>query len=61
MSLVRCSICEKSFESEASPALPFCSDRCRLLDLGQWLNEQHGLPYEGEERPEEPEEPEDGP
>ena len=31
-----------------SAALPFCSERCRLIDLGRWLNEQYGLPAEPE-------------
>ena len=22
---------------------PFCSHRCRLLDLGKWLNEEHSV------------------
>jgi len=25
---------------------PFCSDRCRLIDLGAWFNEQHRIPDE---------------
>ena len=31
---------------EWSPAAryrPFCSERCRLIDLGQWFNEEHKL------------------
>jgi endogenous inhibitor of DNA gyrase (YacG/DUF329 family) len=28
--------------------LPFCSERCRLIDLGRWLNEEHALPCEAE-------------
>jgi len=23
---------------------PFCSDRCRLIDLGAWLTEKHAIP-----------------
>lgn len=23
---------------------PFCSERCRLIDLGEWFNEDHRLP-----------------
>jgi len=38
--------------------MPFCSERCRLIDLGRWLDEKYGLPYEPQEKPEEPE-PED--
>ena len=51
--LVRCTICEKQFETEKSPALPFCSQRCRDMDLGRWLDERYGLPYESEDEPEE--------
>jgi endogenous inhibitor of DNA gyrase (YacG/DUF329 family) len=30
--------------SEDSPYRPFCSDRCRLIDLGAWLSEAHKIP-----------------
>lgn len=23
---------------------PFCSERCRLIDLGEWLSEEHRIP-----------------
>jgi endogenous inhibitor of DNA gyrase (YacG/DUF329 family) len=29
--------------------MPFCSDRCRLVDLGRWLDERYGLAGEPEE------------
>lgn len=25
------------------PSFPFCSERCRLIDLGKWLNEEHRI------------------
>lgn len=25
---------------------PFCSDRCRLIDLGDWLSDKHAIPGE---------------
>jgi len=25
---------------------PFCSDRCKLIDLGEWASEQHKIPGE---------------
>ena len=25
---------------------PFCSERCRLIDLGQWFGEEHAIPGE---------------
>jgi uncharacterized protein len=33
--------------SPASQYRPFCSDRCRLIDLGAWLTEQHKIPDDG--------------
>lgn len=44
---VKCPTCGRSLEwSAASPSRPFCSERCRLLDLGAWLTEQHAIPGE---------------
>lgn len=34
---------------EKSGAMPFCSERCRMIDLGRWLNEEQGLPVEPED------------
>ncbi len=44
MALLRCPICGQSFDSEKTTAMPFCSERCRLIDLGKWLDEKYGLP-----------------
>jgi uncharacterized protein len=52
MSLVRCPICGNQIESEQSQTMPFCSERCRTIDLGRWLDERHGLPYENERKSE---------
>jgi uncharacterized protein len=42
---VKCPTCGRTIEwSEASPFRPFCSERCRLIDLGAWLSEQRGIP-----------------
>jgi endogenous inhibitor of DNA gyrase (YacG/DUF329 family) len=41
---VTCPICRKRFEPLASGAMPFCSERCRLIDLGRWLGEEYGVP-----------------
>jgi endogenous inhibitor of DNA gyrase (YacG/DUF329 family) len=30
------------------PQLPFCSERCRLIDLGRWLGEAYGIAPETE-------------
>jgi len=48
----RCPICRRVFDPETSPAMPFCSERCRLVDLGRWLQERYGLPEEPAEESE---------
>ncbi|HEX5472050.1 MAG TPA: DNA gyrase inhibitor YacG [Lacipirellulaceae bacterium] len=53
---MRCPICNREFERETSSALPFCSERCRTIDLGRWLGESYHLRVipdpEGDEVPE---------
>ncbi len=53
MSTQRCPSCEKLFLSAQSSARPFCSERCRQIDLGLWLEERHGVPVEPDEKSEE--------
>jgi endogenous inhibitor of DNA gyrase (YacG/DUF329 family) len=45
---MRCPICHNEFEPGQSPALPFCSERCRTIDLGRWLAESYRMPVLGE-------------
>ena len=41
---VTCPTCGRSIEwSSASPFRPFCSERCKLIDLGAWLAEERGI------------------
>jgi endogenous inhibitor of DNA gyrase (YacG/DUF329 family) len=37
---VRCPICKKEVPFDAAD-MPFCSERCRLLDLGNWASEKY--------------------
>lgn len=37
---LRCPICKKPVKSTAQDS-PFCSDRCRLIDLGKWASGQY--------------------
>lgn len=47
MTTVSCPTCQRPVEwSEASPFRPFCSERCRLIDLGDWISERHAIPGE---------------
>jgi uncharacterized protein len=34
---LRCPTCKKSVQARA-PDFPFCSERCRLIDLGRWAS-----------------------
>ena len=44
---MRCPTCQRPIEwGEAFPFRPFCSERCRLIDLGAWLTERHVIPGE---------------
>jgi uncharacterized protein len=36
-----CPICRKPVDSESDPEFPFCSERCRLTDLGNWSSEKY--------------------
>jgi uncharacterized protein len=46
MALISCPTCGKMFEPEESEAMPFCSVRCRQVDLGRWLDERYSIPLE---------------
>lgn len=59
MATLRCPICRKLFESERAPTTPFCSPRCREIDLKRWLGEEYGLPRISEDEPEEADPPRD--
>jgi endogenous inhibitor of DNA gyrase (YacG/DUF329 family) len=50
-----CPICGRAMQGQGLaewPQFPFCSPRCKTIDLGRWLGESYGIPAE---------EPEDGP
>ncbi len=36
-----CPICRTATESTKDPDFPFCSERCRLLDLGAWASDEY--------------------
>lgn len=31
---------------DSNPFRPFCSERCKLIDLGEWAAERHAIPGE---------------
>jgi endogenous inhibitor of DNA gyrase (YacG/DUF329 family) len=43
--IVECPTCNKPVEwSRTNPWRPFCSERCRLIDLGDWIEERNRIP-----------------
>ncbi len=40
---LRCPICRKAVAKSASE-FPFCSDRCRTVDLGKWASGAYVIP-----------------
>ncbi|ABA56836.1 DNA gyrase inhibitor YacG [Nitrosococcus oceani] len=46
---VNCPTCgQEALWSEENPWRPFCSERCRLIDLSDWATESHRIPGEEE-------------
>ncbi len=51
----KCPICKKATDSDKDAEFPFCSERCRLLDLGAWSSEKYVVSdpiFDEEELPE---------
>lgn len=46
MPAARCPTCGKNVDPAQTRAMPFCSPRCRQIDLRRWLGEEYGLPLE---------------
>lgn len=42
---MQCPNCKKPVSSDRarSPWRPFCSERCKLIDLGDWVSERHAI------------------
>jgi endogenous inhibitor of DNA gyrase (YacG/DUF329 family) len=43
---MKCPTCGKPVEWKDNPSRPFCSDRCRLVDLGKWVEGEYRVPGE---------------
>lgn len=41
---VNCPHCQKKFFYFESEARPFCSEKCKMIDLGGWLSESYNIP-----------------
>jgi endogenous inhibitor of DNA gyrase (YacG/DUF329 family) len=41
---VKCPICQTEIAWKNNPHRPFCSERCRLIDLGAWAEGKYRIP-----------------
>jgi uncharacterized protein len=43
---IKCPTCRRELDWEGALHRPFCSERCRLIDLGAWLTERRAIAAE---------------
>ena len=54
---LRCPVCHRAVQvfmdglSKRSRFFPFCSERCKLIDLGAWLDADYRIPSRPDEEP----------
>ena len=51
----KCPICNAAVKPRAeNPSFPFCTSRCKMIDLGKWMNEEYRIPVRGDELEDDP-------
>jgi uncharacterized protein len=50
---ITCPLCKKITTWEENPFRPFCSERCKLIDLGAWAKEEYRIEGKKEEEEDE--------
>jgi len=53
----KCPRCGKETESTGNPYRPFCSEHCRLIDLGNWISGAYRIPTKNSDEDEDGESP----
>jgi len=51
MVTTRCPVCKKEAGWKDNPYRPFCSERCRLIDLGKWAAGEYRIAGEKKDIP----------
>jgi len=46
--IVNCPKCGNESETEGNPFRPFCCERCKLIDLDNWMSENYRIPGEND-------------
>lgn len=41
--IIICPVCRKKTTWEENPWRPFCSERCKLVDFGKWVDEKYRI------------------
>ena len=41
--MVKCPICGKEIEWQGNPHRPFCTERCKMTDLGKWASDEYRI------------------
>jgi endogenous inhibitor of DNA gyrase (YacG/DUF329 family) len=59
MKPVNCPTCKKPVDPIAK-SFPFCTERCRLVDLGNWLDGKYAIASTNDERKPDGEEEDEG-
>ncbi|HMK56966.1 MAG TPA: DNA gyrase inhibitor YacG [Dissulfurispiraceae bacterium] len=42
--IITCPYCKQKCTWEENPWRPFCSERCKMIDLGKWAMEDYKIP-----------------
>ncbi len=45
-----CPICKRAITWEENPCRPFCSERCKLIDLGKWISGEYRVAGENADK-----------
>ena len=53
---IKCPTCGKEARWKGNSFRPFCSERCRLIDLGKWASDEYRIEGEKKDLPGESEE-----
>jgi endogenous inhibitor of DNA gyrase (YacG/DUF329 family) len=48
--IISCPACKNKTTWKENPWRPFCSERCKLIDLGKWALQDYRIPGEGTEK-----------
>jgi endogenous inhibitor of DNA gyrase (YacG/DUF329 family) len=44
--VIKCPVCKQKCTWEENPWRPFCSERCKMVDIGKWAMEDYKIPGE---------------